>query len=113
MPSLDLQAAAMKLSIKYGAICPRRSIGTRTPTKTYNTETAAITRRQVALEVRFLRTRPMFLRPCFHFWLNGVNNGTGSIRPLTDNPPVLWDAGFPLWVGARWDLVNPRMRGEI
>ncbi|HEY2082044.1 MAG TPA: Ig-like domain-containing protein, partial [Verrucomicrobiae bacterium] len=49
----------------------------------------------------------------FNFWLNGANNGNGSIRPLTDNPPVLWDAGFPLWVGARWDLINPRMRGQI
>lgn len=49
----------------------------------------------------------------FNFWLNGANNGSGSIRPLTDNPPVLWDAGFPLWVGARWDLVNPRMKGQI
>ena len=49
----------------------------------------------------------------FNFWLNGAPNGNGNIRPLTDNPPVLWDAGFPLWIGARWDLVNPRMRGQI
>lgn len=54
-----------------------------------------------------------FTTNIFNFWLNGVNNGTGGIRALTGNPPVFWDAGFPLWVGARWDLVNPRMRGEI
>ena len=49
----------------------------------------------------------------FNFWLNGAPNGNGNLRPLTDNPPALWDAGFPLWVGGRWDLVNPRMRGQI
>jgi hypothetical protein len=49
----------------------------------------------------------------FNFWVNGANNGSGAIRALTDNPPTNWDAGFPLWVGARWDLVNPRMRGQI
>ena len=49
----------------------------------------------------------------FNFWLNGANNGNGAIRPLTDNPATNWDAGFPLWIGARWDLVNPRMRGQI
>jgi hypothetical protein len=49
----------------------------------------------------------------FNFWVNGANNGNGSIRALTDNPPTNWDAGFPLWIGARWDLVNPRMRGQI
>jgi len=49
----------------------------------------------------------------FNFWVNGANNGNGAIRPLTDNPATNWDAGFPLWIGARWDLVNPRMRGQI
>jgi len=50
----------------------------------------------------------------FNFYLNGANNGNGSIRPLTGVGPLTnWDAGFPLWVGARWDLVNPRMRGQI
>lgn len=49
----------------------------------------------------------------FNFWVNGAINGNGSIRPLTDNPATNWDAGFPLWIGARWDLVNPRMRGQI
>ncbi len=50
----------------------------------------------------------------FNFWVNGATNGTGSIRPLTGVGPLTnWDAGFPLWVGARWDLVNPRMRGQI
>ncbi len=49
----------------------------------------------------------------FNFYLNGANNGNGAIRPLTDNPATNWDAGFPLWIGARWDLVNPRMRGQI
>ncbi|WP_150107266.1 Ig-like domain-containing protein [Pedosphaera parvula] len=49
----------------------------------------------------------------FNFWLNGANNGSGSIKPLTGNPPTISDAGFPLWIGARWDLVNPRMRGQI
>lgn len=49
----------------------------------------------------------------FNFWVNGAVNGNGAIRPLTDNPATNWDAGFPLWIGARWDLVNPRMRGQI
>ena len=49
----------------------------------------------------------------FGFWLNGAPNGSGTIRGLTDNPPFIGDAGFPLWIGARWDLVNPRMRGQI
>jgi hypothetical protein len=50
----------------------------------------------------------------FNFWVNGATNGNGTIRPLTGIGPLTnWDAGFPLWVGARWDLVNPRMRGQI
>jgi hypothetical protein len=50
----------------------------------------------------------------FTFWLNGANNGNGNIRPLTGTAPLTnWDAGFPLWIGARWDLVNPRMRGQL
>jgi len=49
----------------------------------------------------------------FNFWLQGTNNGNGNIRPLTDNPATNFDQGFPLWIGARWDLVNPHMRGQI
>lgn len=51
----------------------------------------------------------------FNFYLNGANNGNGSIRPVTGNPPGIYDGGTPLWIGGRSDLqaANPKMRGQI
>jgi hypothetical protein len=51
----------------------------------------------------------------FNFWLNGANNGNGSIRPVTGNPPGIYNGGTPLWIGGRSDLqaANPKMRGQI
>jgi hypothetical protein len=66
-----------------------------------------------ALNTPYVLTSMLQAPGNFNFWLNGAPNGNGSLRALTDNPPTLWDAGFPLWIGARWDLVNPRMRGQI
>lgn len=51
----------------------------------------------------------------FNFYLNGANNGSGSIRGLTGNLPGIYDGGTPLWIGGRSDLqsANPKMRGQI
>jgi hypothetical protein len=67
----------------------------------------------IALNTPYVLTSMLQGGANFSFWLNGAPNGNGTLRALTDNPPVLWDAGFPLWIGARWDLVNPRMKGQI
>ena len=67
----------------------------------------------VSLNTPYVLTSMLQSPGNFNFWLNGAANGNGALRALTDNPPTLWDAGFPLWIGARWDLVNPRMRGQI
>lgn len=51
----------------------------------------------------------------FNFYLNGANNGNGAIRPVTGNPPGIYDGGQPIWIGGRSDLqaANPKMRGQI
>jgi hypothetical protein len=49
----------------------------------------------------------------FNFYLNGNGNGSGAIRAVTGNPPGIYDFGEPLWIGARSDLVNPRMKGQL
>jgi hypothetical protein len=49
----------------------------------------------------------------FAFYLNGAANGSGAIRGVTGNPGGIYDGGRPLFVGARWDLVNQRMQGQI
>jgi hypothetical protein len=51
----------------------------------------------------------------FNFYLNGANNGAGSIRGVTGNPSGIYDGGTPLWIGGRSDLqaANPKMRGQI
>lgn len=51
----------------------------------------------------------------FNFYLNGANNGAGSIHGLTGNPAGIYDGGQPLWIGGRSDLepANPKMRGQI
>jgi hypothetical protein len=51
----------------------------------------------------------------FNFWLNGANNGAGAIRPVTGNPPGVYNGGTPIWIGGRSDLqaANPKMRGQI
>jgi hypothetical protein len=51
----------------------------------------------------------------FNFYLNGANNGSGSIRGVTGNPPGMYDGGQPVWIGGRSDLQAgiPKMRGQI
>jgi hypothetical protein len=51
----------------------------------------------------------------FNFYLNGANNGAGSIRPVTGNPPGVYNGGTPIWIGGRSDMqaANPKMRGQI
>ena len=86
------QPPATSWSVKPGAICRRHLIGTRARRKTCNMEMASITPRRLALQARLLSTLPMFSPRHFcrnqardeqlQFYLNGANNGNGSIGAL-------------------------------
>ena len=95
-----IQPPATSCSVKPGAICQRLSIGFRAGRENvqygngFNNAPAGGIGGTILINTPYVMTSMLSFPPQnglatnnFNFWLNGANNGNGSIRPVTGNPP--------------------------